>query len=384
MAEQLQVVFLDHTTQFGGAELALSRLLKTNQNWIASLITPEAADEDAFDDLPNAVNHIRTGRPGVAISSNPNKSAALLQTAGQVIGVALSATRSRAVKDCHVIVANTTRASVYGVAIGLLRRKKSVVVHVRDIIEPEAIGNLATTLMRNFVLPRVTGIIANSRASLASVRPYLNGDAQSAVITSPAGLGIKGPDEVVPGREVRRIGMVARIDPWKGQSLLIRAFARAFPEGEVRLVFAGLSAFGHAAYLEELEQLARELGVRERVEFVGHVSDIANFIESLDVCVQCSVRPEPLGQNVLQYLSAGKPTIVSGEGGPSEWVVDGENGLHFTPRHEAGLAEKLLLVQRDKALRDKLHHGAIATQGLESDQQVGTRIRNFLADVVGV
>ena len=249
------------------------------------------------------------------------------------------------------------------------------VVHIRDLITEDAIGGPATQLMRRFVLPRAAGIIANSRATLETVLPYVRTDVVE-VIPSPSGLHPVDPAHVAVPATVARIGLVARIDPWKGQELLLRAFASACPDGGARLVFFGGPSFGHEEFLRDLNALARELGVEERVEFAGHSSDIAAAIDSLDVCVQCSLRPEPLGQNVLQYLSAGKPTIVSGEGGPAEWVADRDNGLVFAPREVESLAAAIRTLIDDSDLRGRLARSAAATPDLLADEDIGIRIRD--------
>ena len=148
------------------------------------------------------------------------------------------------------------------------------------------------------------------------MRPYVRTQVIE-VIPSPSGLHPVDPATVNVSPAVSRIGLVARIDPWKGQELLLRAFAAACPDGDESLVFFGGPSFGHESFLDELKALAATLGVAERVEFAGHQDDVDAAIAGLDVCVQCSLRAEPLGQNVLQYLAAGKPTIVAGEGGPA-------------------------------------------------------------------
>jgi glycosyltransferase involved in cell wall biosynthesis len=288
---------------------------------------------------------------------------------------------SHDVRTAQVLVANTTRASVYVTMAGLILRKP-VVVHIRDLVEPDAVGTAAVALMRRFVLPRAAGIIANSQASLALVEPYVRGNCVRAVLPSPS--GIRPTRTASEAGPVERIGMVARIDPWKGQELLLRAFADACAEGESRLVFFGSAGFGHEDFVADLTVLATELGVADRVEFAGHVEDVPAAIASLDICVQASLRPEPLGQNVLQYLAAGKATIVSGEGGPAEWVTDGENGLTFTPRDQRSLAAALRRLQSDASLRRAVSQGASMTPGLLTDEQIRDQIGAVLREVVGL
>lgn len=373
----VNVVFADHSSERGGAEFALVRLLQTSQPWHPTVVLPRAAPgaTDVFaESLPEGVALVQTGPRHVARQQGGSGALAAARLAAKILASAFNLARLRAVRDADLLVANTTRASVYVAVAGALTRTPFV-VHIRDLITEDAIGGPATQLMRRFVLPRAAGIIANSRATLETVLPYVRTDVVE-VIPSPSGLHPVDPAHVAVPATVARIGLVARIDPWKGQELLLRAFASACPDGGARLVFFGGPSFGHEEFLRDLNALARELGVEERVEFAGHSSDIAAAIDSLDVCVQCSLRPEPLGQNVLQYLSAGKPTIVSGEGGPAEWVADRDNGLVFAPREVESLAAAIRTLIDDSDLRGRLARSAAATPDLLADEEIGIRIRD--------
>lgn len=373
-SEPLRVVFVDHSTERGGAEFALVRLLQTDQPWSPEVALPPATDgTDVFtDSLGGRVPVTHTGPRHVARRQGGSGAIAAARLAVKILASGVSLARMRAVREADVLVANTTRASVYVALAGALTRTPFV-VHIRDLMTPDAIGGTATQLMRRFVLPRAAGVIANSRASLETVRPYVRTRVVE-VIPSPSGLHPVDPDTVNASHAVSRIGLVARIDPWKGQELLLRAFAAACPDGDESLIFFGGPSFGHEGFLDELGALAATLGVADRVEFAGHQDDVDAAIASLDVCVQCSLRAEPLGQNVLQYLAAGKPTIVAGEGGPAEWVVDGENGLVFAPRDIDALAASLRTMIEDVPLRTALARAAASTPSLLSDKEVGERI----------
>lgn len=377
----LRPVFVDHTFEKGGAELALARLLRVDMDWDAALICPGTpdADVDMYGKLPAAITVERRGplqEPRAVAASATGGRARMALTMFRALGSLLA---SPAVRRADVLVANTTRASVYVAAAGVILRKP-VVVHVRDLITPEAIGGFATKLMRQFVLPRVSGVVANSRASLETVEPYLGGKAIAEVIPSPAGLRPHPPED--PSRPVQRIGLVARVDPWKGQQLLLSAFSQAFPDARIELHFFGAPAFGTDHHLFELKEQARAAGVSSRVKFLGHVDDVAEAIESLDVCVQCSTRPEPMGQNVLQYLAAGKAVIVANEGGPTEWVTDGVNGLIFRARDVASLEDALLKLVENDDLRASVAERAYQTPGLLEDSEVAHRLKTLFARVI--
>lgn len=186
------------------------------------------------------------------------------------------------------------------------------------------------------------------------------------------------------GRGTRplRIGMLARIDPWKGQALLLEAFARALGEADAVLELAGAPLFGHADHLDELRDRARALGIADRVVFAGHLDRPAEALARWDVAVSYSTRPEPLGQNVLQYLAAGCATVVAGEGGPAEWVSDGRNGLVVAPRDIDALAAALRRLAEDLGLRARLSAAASATPGLLTDAEVAAAHADFYRAVL--
>lgn len=125
----------------------------------------------------------------------------------------------------------------------------------------------------------------------------------------------------------------------------------------------GAASFGEEGYEAEIRLLAIELGVADRVIFHGHVDDVQASLESMDVCVQSSMRPEPLGQNVLQYLALGKVTIAADAGGPADYVEHDVNGLLFEMGSLASLEDALRRVESG-TLRSRLARRAKNTPPL--------------------
>jgi glycosyltransferase involved in cell wall biosynthesis len=73
------------------------------------------------------------------------------------------------------------------------------------------------------------------------------------------------------------------------------------------------------------ERLARELGVGERVRFLGHRSDVVGLMRAADVFV-LPASYEPFGLVVLEALACGTPVITSRAAGVAELVTDGREG----------------------------------------------------------
>ncbi len=334
----LRIVHLDHTSVVGGAEFALLRMLRAGPRWSPYLLVAPASGRGLgiYDGVPPNVPRRISG-----VRQPAGASTGRLRAAARRRGRACWRRRcrcdcSRAFVRSDLVDANTARAAAYG-AIAVRWSRKPFVVHLRDLVDPDALGRSGHSLMVRVVLPRADGVIANSHATLESAREHLRDGVPAEVIPSASGLRRGVAVESGDG-PVRTVGMLARIDPWKGQHLLLEAFATTFLGRDVRLQFAGEALFGHEDHLDELHRRARELGVAGQVEFLGHVEDVDALLAGWDVAVQASTRPEPLGQNVLQYLAAGRAVVAVDEGGPAEWITDGVNGLLVPPRDAVALA----------------------------------------------
>ncbi|QMU97412.1 glycosyltransferase family 4 protein [Microbacterium esteraromaticum] len=371
------IVHLAHTTAAGGAELALRRLLDAESDWQASLLVPAREEEDVFSEVSSrSVRGVR--QLAGASSGGPLRMVGL--AARLLVQAAVTRWHHR-VRDSDLVVANSTRAAAYG-ALAVLGTERPFVVHLRDHVTPESLGSFGYKMMTRLVLPRADGVVANSRGTLATASSFLRHDAVSAVIPSPSGLGALRSLPRAEGQPLR-IGMLARLDPWKGQLDLIEAFARAFPDGDVELDLAGAALFEHDSFVAQLRRRAEELGVADRVNFLGHVDDIAPLLASWSITVQYSMRPEPLGQNVLQCLAAGTALVTADEGGPVEWVHHEQNGLRVAPRDVDALSAALRRLADDPQLRMRLGRAARATPGLLDDADIATIHAHLYRDVIG-
>jgi glycosyltransferase involved in cell wall biosynthesis len=367
------VLHLDHSSESGGAELALMRVLRHSETWTPILRIPQngVGQPSVFDPLKSvpSVTVSQSGKPQKPGASNSG--AGIVRMAKFAIDALTESAGLRISSEFRragVVHANTSRSAVYG-AVACAFTQKKFIVHLRDMTSPDSLGALGFQLFTRVALKRADGVIANSRSTLASAVPFLKPDAVRSVIPSPIGLETR-QQPGTPSDEVTQIGMVARIDPWKGHALLLRAFAETCSGTAVRLVLAGGPSFGKDEDLEELRELARSLGIADQVDFLGHVADVAPVIRAVDICVQASVRPEPLGQNVLQYLVAGKPVIAVNAGGPAEWIRPEENGLLVEMNDLASLSAALRRLVDDPALRKQLATGAAATPGIATDVEV--------------
>jgi len=126
------------------------------------------------------------------------------------------------------------------------------------------------------------------------------------------------------------VGMFGRICRWKGQDVFLRAMALV---PEANGVIAGAALFEERAFERELHDLARELGVSDRVSFAGHVDGAMTLMAACEVVAHCSTAPEPSGRVIAEAMFAGTPVIGSDAGGVPEFISHGETG-QLTPLND--------------------------------------------------
>ncbi|MHC4829170.1 MAG: glycosyltransferase family 4 protein [Planctomycetota bacterium] len=145
------------------------------------------------------------------------------------------------------------------------------------------------------------------------------------------------------------IGNVGALVDHKGQRYLLEAAPAVFAaHPHARIVIAGSGALA-----EDLEALARSLGVRDRVSFLGFRSDVPSLLRVFDVFAFPSLL-EGLGTSVLDALSARLPVVASRTGGIPEMIEDGETGLLVPPKDAVALGEALVRLLGDPALAKRL------------------------------
>jgi glycosyltransferase involved in cell wall biosynthesis len=147
--------------------------------------------------------------------------------------------------------------------------------------------------------------------------------------------------------EVPIVGLVGRLQPWKGQDRLLRAQALLRERGHrMHLVIVGGDSYGLSPeYADSLPTLIDELGLTGEVTLTGQVPDAGPYIEQLDVLVNAS-DPEPFGIVLLEGMSRGVAVVAVDSGGPSEFIEHGHTGLlarSGDPRALADALEPLLV-----------------------------------------
>jgi glycosyltransferase involved in cell wall biosynthesis len=213
---------------------------------------------------------------------------------------------------------------------------------------------------------------ARAQRTLAPVRATFPIAAGSA---PPNGSSGSAPLQLPPGVPV--VGLVGRLQPWKGQDRLLRAQAILRDRGlAIHQVIVGGDAYGLSAeYAASLPRLVEQLGLGDAVTMTGQVPDAGPYIEQMDVLVNAS-DPEPFGIVLLEGMARGVAVVAVDSGGPAEFIEHGKTGLLARSGDPEGLADALEpLISSAELRRDLARAGREAYLGEFTD--VAMRRRFF-------
>lgn len=176
---------------------------------------------------------------------------------------------------------------------------------------------------------------------IAAGSPPPSGDASGAPLELPAGVPV--------------VGLVGRLQPWKGQDRLLRAQAILRDRGQaMHLVIVGGDSYGLSPqYAASLGQLVRELGLEDAVTMTGEVPDAGPYMEQMDILVNAS-DPEPFGIVILEGMARGVAVVAVDSGGPAEFVEDGRTGVLARSGQPTALADALEPLLRSGDLRRRV------------------------------
>ncbi len=172
---------------------------------------------------------------------------------------------------------------------------------------------------------------------------------------SPAPQASHGPPPLELPAGVPIIGIVGRLQPWKGQDRLLRAQAILGERGlHAHLVIVGGDSHGMSPeYAASLSPLAHELGLADAVTMTGEVPDAGPYVEQMDILVNAS-DPEPFGIVILEAMARGVAVVAVGSGGPAEFVEDGRTGALARSGDPGALADALEPLLLSPELRRRL------------------------------
>jgi len=353
----MKILFLDQSGKPGGAELCLIDIAKPYRD---SCLVGLFAD-GSFRHLLEQ-QHI----PVQVLATEPiqvRKESSFAQGLSSLSSLMPLITRiARKAREYDVIYANTQKALVVG-ALASFFSDRPLVYHLHDILSPDHFSQTNRRIAVTLANARASLVIANSQASQAAFvaaggrerltevvyngfQPelYQSNESNSSQLRQQLGLD---------GRFI--VGHFSRLSPWKGQHILIEALAHC-PK-DVTAILVGDALFGEQDYVQHLHQRVAELGLEERVQFLGFRSDIVPLMSACDLVAHTSTSSEPFGRVIVEAMLCGRPVVAAAAGGAVELVQHGHTGWLVAPGEPTLLADVITSCQNQP-----LHAVSLAQQ----------------------
>jgi glycosyltransferase involved in cell wall biosynthesis len=176
------------------------------------------------------------------------------------------------------------------------------------------------------------------------------------------------------------IGMFGRITRWKGQHILLKAIHMLREAGElkdVKCLMVGGNQFGlDHEYRAELARMSAELGLDDVVVMTGHIDNVYDYYDLVDVVVHTSTTPEPFGLVVAEAMAKGKVVIATKEGGPGEMVEHAATGLLYPAGSVSGLAA-MLRQYLSMSTKERSDVGLAARESISANHDIALSVRQL-------
>jgi glycosyltransferase involved in cell wall biosynthesis len=152
---------------------------------------------------------------------------------------------------------------------------------------------------------------------------------------------------------VSRIGIIANLQKIKGHEDFLNMAQRLLkhhPNLHFDIIGSDVQNEGRETHLK---QIVIEKMLENNVTFHGHVSDVYNVIDDLDLVI-CPSHEEPFGRCAIEAMSRGKPVIVTNVGGLPEIVEQGINGIIVPPKDISALVNATLTLLEENDVRQTM------------------------------
>ena len=336
-----KVLFSTHVGKPGGAEIKMLELLQCVEQ-------PEVL---IFEDGPLATQ-IRALGTGVHLCNANRGMDTFKRDSGllKAIRVMPSLIEAARVAAHHArradIVVCMSQKSFVIFSLAKLLHRKPIIWFMNDIVTGAHFSAVSRSIMRLLSRYFANAVVLNSQSSLREWRSAKMHNSNEVVIYS--GVNVAQTVKAAPTTELSEltnwrgssqlIGMFGRITHWKGQHILIQALQQL---PDCKAIIVGGAHFEDDSYATGLKSLADEYNVSDRLLFLGHKSNIFDYMQLCDAIVHCSVLPEPFGRVIAEAMLCRKIVVATAAGGVTEIIADEHTGFLYPPGDSEALARKI-------------------------------------------
>jgi len=134
------------------------------------------------------------------------------------------------------------------------------------------------------------------------------------------------------------VGIVSRVVADKGHEYFLRAVKKLMADSHPNVK---VIVVGEGPYLSEVRRLAHELGIEDKVYFLGMLQDITYALSVIDVFVLPATWREGFGLSIIEAMAVKVPVIVTNIWALNELIHDRVNGLLVPPKEVGALADAI-------------------------------------------
>ena len=167
------------------------------------------------------------------------------------------------------------------------------------------------------------------------------------------------------------VGMVARFVPFKDHAGVIRALAAVHSS----VPNLHLALAGDGPLRDELESLSEQLGIGDRVHFLGALPRVDPFLKAIDFLVSNSSHNEGMSNAVLEAMAMGVPVVATRVAASPELLAGGDCGRLIPRRNSHALATALREYADDPNLRRKFSRKG--RDRIERHYSIGSMVESY-------
>lgn len=358
---KIKILFINRTSNFGGAEIVLLRYLKNAENIIPILLLPKGRLKTEIESIGIKVYRSL----GLGELKRDKDRLWPIKFIFRYIFAFFEIISVCLIENPQIIYSNTFTATVYAWLPAKIYRK-SLIWHMHDIFPVNSLEAKVCKFLDN----KVDKIICVSYAVKKRLKAFGISDDKIEIIYNgidaeflfnptnyETGLLKKeyniGPNTIL-------IGMIGSLVRHKGFHVFINSVNKILNTGinNTKFIIVGNSWDKKDTYRQELLSFTKQKALNSRIIFTGERRNIPEILADLDIIVHASIIEDSLPTVILEAMAMQKIVIASNIGGVPEIIEDYKDGILFAPGNASDLANKIIWVLNHSKIANTIAENA--------------------------
>lgn len=240
-------------------------------------------------------------------------------------------------------------------------------VYISDRTSPDFPFTIFIRFGKKWLYPKSAGFIAQTQRAANYKVKHFGNKLNIAIIPNAVKKMIH--QEVA---EQHQILCAGRLSYEKGPDRALKAFAKINDKSDWKLVFAG-----NGPMHDELEKMAQDLGLADKVSFLGKVNNIDKLMSESAIFVLPS-RLEGFPNALCEAMSIGMPCICFDSIATEDFIEHQKNGFVVKENDIDELSQTIEMLMNDAALRKEIGNNAKEIAQQLDASVIGNRVLNFM------